>query len=439
MTGRASIDTLASAALSLLLAFMIWLVASDASSPMRDVTLPVGSEGYAVEFVGVPEGWVVYSPGSTTVALSARSFLAPRELAEVTEPARVFIDVSELTPSESSIVEPVSWTCEGCARSGVRIEGADPERISVRFDPIVTETRRVVVELPSGLDDEAITVRRRSAEPSQVLARGARRDVARVRRVVAPIDELGVGEERGVQVVRAQAVDAGGAIVEGVALDPPTVTVEVDLGQPGTRLPVEPIVRGEVPEGYWLTGMTYEPNEVAVVGPPEALEELIARGKVSTEVIDISSFIDDEVVSVALVLPEGVEDVSLPTGVVTVTMRVRAQPSSKAFDLVVEAEGLEEGLSVQSSPETVTALMNGPQPVLTALDASDLRALVDVAGLEPGRHRLPVRIEGPSDLETLSITPEIVEVTIALVEGAGAEGAAGVGGQGGTGPAGSAP
>lgn len=62
--------------------------------------------------------------------------------------------------------------------------------------------------------------------------------------------------------------------------------------------------------------------------------------------------------------------------------------------------------------EGVRVKLRAPRSAFASMDPDELRAVVDLAALEPGTHRLPVQAAGPQGFEVLSVTPEQVTVTI---------------------------
>jgi YbbR domain-containing protein len=75
--------------------------------------------------------------------------------------------------------------------------------------------------------------------------------------------------------------------------------------------------------------------------------------------------------------------------------------------------GLGPGLRVVSITPQVQVLLTGPLPTLSSLDPSSIAARVDLTGLSAGSHRVGVRVEAPQGLRVVSVTPQMVEVTLA--------------------------
>ena len=73
---------------------------------------------------------------------------------------------------------------------------------------------------------------------------------------------------------------------------------------------------------------------------------------------------------------------------------------------------LGEGLEARLQPESVAVSLTGPFAAVNALQARDVTAFVDAAGLEMGEHRLRVRLNLPAGIEGTVLEPGEVLLTI---------------------------
>ena len=61
---------------------------------------------------------------------------------------------------------------------------------------------------------------------------------------------------------------------------------------------------------------------------------------------------------------------------------------------------------VTQSAESVRIRLRAPRSALAATNADEIKAFVDLAGLEPGEHPLHVQTVIPPGIEVVSVTPE---------------------------------
>ncbi len=415
MTGRRfNFDRALSALLAVLLAFVVWLATSRDARPIDDIPTFPRDGGVEPSFLNSPAGFVPYAPNDPRITVDLRGLrdgiqaLGPTDM-------RTVVDLRAIESGDEALehVLSVRVECEPCGRLGIRVGDPIPGEVAVRLDRVIEETRRVFLELPKEIDEERVLIDRVTA-PESVTVTGPSRQIRRLTRVVAVVP-LALGSELGPRAFRAlplRMLDSQGEVLEGIASEPERIDAQVTIGERGISLPVVPRFLGEIPEGYFLAGFDYDPHSVRVLGAGTELAPVLDEGQVVTEEIELTGFTTNQTLDVALALPPTLRVEGLPDGTITVTLEVRALPGSRPIDVDIEAIGVRTGLSMTASPSTVRVLVSGPQPVLEALEAGDVRAVVSATGLAPGRHRLTVEVRAPATLEALSVTPDIVEIII---------------------------
>jgi hypothetical protein len=95
---------------------------------------------------------------------------------------------------------------------------------------------------------------------------------------------------------------------------------------------------------------------------------------------------------------------------VVVTIERAGERPFAALRVVVR--NVERGLSATVTPSVVSVVMRGPDTVLARLDPRTMAPYVDVTGLGPGRHEVPVLIDVTGTLTVASIRPATVIVML---------------------------
>lgn len=188
---------------------------------------------------------------------------------------------------------------------------------------------------------------------------------------------------------------------------PQTINLAFELGE-SRVVPIRADVEGEPAPGYVLGLVTVAPSSVEVIGPSS---DLYALREATTEpvVIDGLSRSFDETVTV------GVDDSALrlrePLSA-TVRVEILPSPIERTFGTVrVEPRNTPEGAEADVAG-TVLVAVRGGRDTLAQLDASQVVAYVDLAGLGPGRYNLPVRIDPSRAFGVSRVEPAVVEVRI---------------------------
>jgi len=188
---------------------------------------------------------------------------------------------------------------------------------------------------------------------------------------------------------------------------PQTINLAFEIGETRT-VPIRADVEGEPAPGFVLGRVTVTPASVEVIGPSS---DLHALREATTEpvVVDGLSRNVEETVTV------GVDDSALrlrePLSA-TVRIEIMPSPIERTFETVrVEPRNTPGGAQAEVTG-TVLVAVRGGREALAQIDASQVVAYVDLAGLGPGRYNLPVRIDPSRAFGVSRVEPAVVEVRI---------------------------
>ena len=174
-----------------------------------------------------------------------------------------------------------------------------------------------------------------------------------------------------------------------------------------------PVTYRNVPVAMEITGQT-EAVDVHVRGIASQISQI--QPYQMSVVVDLAGrqpgWLELPVRADQIIAPIGVEVAQVEPNVVTLRLE-QADISERTLDgTVVTARNLAPGLQFQVDPQTVSVTVRGSRSMLARLDPATVTAYVDVAGLGPGRHQLPVRAEVGGTLTTLSLRPATASVVI---------------------------
>jgi len=204
-------------------------------------------------------------------------------------------------------------------------------------------------------------------------------------------------------------VDAVMQPVEKLAEHYADVVITWEELPPGKRVTVQPQTTGELPAGFELGGLSVSPETVTIRSA--SLDgTLPAVSTVLTEPVDLTGQTQSFTTVARLIAPEGT---SVAQTSVEVTVTIRELTAEKVFGAVpIMVQNAPEGFEVALSHPTVQVRLTGRYTLIHPLDASAVGAFVDVSGLGPGTHRLPVKVTYPPEIVESAIDPAVVEVTI---------------------------
>jgi YbbR domain-containing protein len=242
-----------------------------------------------------------------------------------------------------------------------------------------------------------------------VRLRGASSTLARV----SPGDIVAVLDLRGARVggrlfhLTSDQVHAPFG-VEVVQISPATIAMVFENSK--TRsVRIRPAIEGKPAPGYVVGQIAVEPDSVDVVGPESAVNRAT---EALTEPLSVAGARE----AVNGTVTVGLIDPALrlkTTRAARVTVRVVPAPVERTLRaLPVHLRNLAANLSAQAVPSVVEVSLRGSHEGLNRLEADEVVAYVDVAGLGSGEYTLTVRAEAPREAGATRIEPATVQVRI---------------------------
>ncbi len=351
----------------------------------------------------------VNQPSDTVVTNQLRPleqvrYIAPAEVGRLTAgDFRATVDLSAVDPTG----EPVSVRVNVVATDPrVTVFEVRPESITVVLDRRVRAV--VPVRVARGPVAVGIDAGTTVFSPETATVTGPSMAVGRVVavRVNVALDPGGINFDRDVE---ANPIDAAGEVVHGVNVEPRTVHVTVPLftNRESRTLPVNPVVTGAPAPGFRIAGIEADPQVISVEGDAEELNQLV---QADTAPVAVFGATRDVTATVALALPTGV----VPLAVTTVTVVVRVEPvtETRTFTAGFRLDGRDPDLRYDLAGTSVLLTLFGSVADLDRLAAAPLVVGVNVVGLDPGTHELPVVPSIPSGVTVAALAPETVTVTI---------------------------
>jgi YbbR domain-containing protein len=292
-------------------------------------------------------------------------------------------------PSRVILVEPEYVTLEVAPE----VEQDLPVRVEIEGEPTVGYLRRAPIVVPG-----------------EVTVIGPSNYVTRVVEVVTHISVQDATDDIEGEF-QLQFHDSEGQPVPYVTLTPESVNVRIPIEPSGyyDALQVKVVLEGQIASGYRITGISVEPPTVTVFSTPDIIATL--PGFIETEPINVEGAQADVIERPALNVPS---DAAIVPGQqpVKVKVSIEAIQSSLTVEVMPKLQGLEPGLTATVSPESVEAILDGPLPLLEALEDNDVRVVLDLFGLSPGTHQIEPQVVVPEGITAQSILPATVQVEI---------------------------
>ena len=196
--------------------------------------------------------------------------------------------------------------------------------------------------------------------------------------------------------------------VEVVQVQPSALAMAFESSA-SRQVPVVPAVDGRPAPGYVVGLMTADPKTVEVIGPETAVRRVT---EALTEPVSVSGARDHVRQSVIL----GLLDPSLRLKNVRaamVTVQIVPAPLERSLrGRPVHLRNVPGTLEAQAIPSAVDLTLRGSREALARVEADDIVAYVDLAGLGPGQYSLTVHADSSPEAGVTRIEPPSVQVQI---------------------------
>ena len=222
-----------------------------------------------------------------------------------------------------------------------------------------------------------------------------------------PNPEAGEITVRNVPLV---AYDTNGKIID-VEIVPKVVDAKVNISSPRKEVSIKVIPKGTLAVGKAIKSIQSEATSVVVYGEESAVEKL---NTLEVEV-DVDGLDSDKDFNVTLKKPAGITDLSIKNLKVKVSVD---NAVTKEFEGIrVSAENLPSGYKAQALSQAdsmITVVVSGSADIIEKIDASSIKAYIDLTNYGVGEHQVKVVVTG-DDLR-LTYKPKTKEVKIRVTQ-----------------------
>jgi len=329
-----------------------------------------------------------------TARLSGETLQFSLDASEVTTPGRYTLEIQpELLPESIKLVSFV------------------PQQIQVTAEAIASKSVPVTT-LSQGVPNDRYSINALTAVPSEVLVFGAPSLLAQISEARAYVD---VSRRRESFAVPAAATvqDAKSRTISSLRVAPATVKVNVEMiaGASIRNLGLQPAFSGELPGGFWVQEVKFDPMVVQARGPHKILRNLTSLFSTPINLTDRRGSFNEQV---AVNLPSGVELVG--ENVVMARVTISSSEGTRQLDIVPQYVNVTEGFGVTAAnPASIQVVISGDPKTINQLKRSDVGLNLDLKGTLSGTNQItitPAMFVLPPNIQIVSFTPATMEVIL---------------------------
>lgn len=305
----------------------------------------------------------------------------------------------------------------GVSGDEFEVVSINPKYAHIMLEDIITEEKTVKVTT-HGEAAEGYVVLNPVAEPGSVKLRGPRSKLAEIDAVV--VDTALSGETGDVSVtLEPRLLNRDGSEVEGVDCFQDIIDVYIKIVKNKT-VPVYASYVGSPPPGYTVTGITWEPAELEIVGGES---EVNAFSQVRLTPVNVSGLTETNAMPMDIrnlnILPENVSIRNGTPNIVTVTVSIeRETQQTLVFPVSMLSAVLSSRYSYIIQDEEISLAVAGVEGAVRALSLENVKLRINLEGLPPGEHTVPVEVSLPAGI---TLSGEAPNVSVIIAESAAAE------------------
>ena len=272
----------------------------------------------------------------------------------------------------------------------------NPSEVTVVIYPKVSEVRTLSIDvLNTDKLDQTLVVSNVLLDRDEVIIKSHEAKLAQVASVKALIDVNSLNATQAgtytLENVKLVAYDEKGTELSDIEIIPEAVTATVTITSPSKVVPIQIVPIGDVAPGSAIESIESSVTQVTVYADETVLSSL---NYIEVE-IDVTGLNEDKTYQKVINKPNGARSISETS--ITINIKMEAETSKEFENIPIVFENLGSGLKVNAQREEdtkVTVSVGGVQSLLDKLEASDIKAYVDLEGLGVGTHTVPVYVTG---------------------------------------------
>ncbi len=414
-------------ALSVLIAFILWLVYMNINNPSEIKTFSLTINTENVEELAKQNLTILNLNEIEETKIELKISATRKVLDELTKmfansEIKAYLDISTIQSMENvtyafDTILQIKTTLTNLAypNNNFEILSFTPTSINVKIDTTETAPKKVYVktvgEVSQGYQDLTPEI---SAEYVNVY--GAKTIIDSIAAVYVEVN-ISDKSETTTYEVTPKAYDEEGNILTDVTFDLETISVTIPITKKGTIKINEPSLTGELNQGYFIENITYSPTTIDVIG--EDLENL---SSISIPSIDISNLTESKSYSFSIsdilkgydltLLNSNEDTINVYIEVGTYASKTLTFNSSNLNIVGANDKYIEV-------PETFDIIVSGKEEDLESLDTSKITATINLNDIEVGTNTIEVLIDLPLNItlkEKVYVEIEVNEFDIAETE-----------------------
>lgn len=391
--------------ISLILAIALFIYVDNESTTMIDTSAEILYD-QKVEVVYNEEAYVIEGlPKNVDVTLIGRK--VDLYLAKQLSTGLVTADLSNLTEGTHKInleykspINSVSYKL-------------DPSSVNITVYSKVSKTQNLTTEIINEDKlDTKLSIANVTLDTDEIVIKGAEHTLEKVATVKALVDISKIVDQKtgitNIDDIKLVAYDSTGNVVE-VETVPNKVTASISIESPSKELPIKIVPTGNVEFGKAISSMVADVTKVTAYGNKEVLDKL---EYIPVE-IDVTDLNEDKDYTIIISKPSGIKEMSETS--TNVSVKLGTEISKEITDVYIETLNLDSNykvLAIGKNSSKTTVIVKGTKNVVDTIDASMIKATVDLSGYKEGDYEVEVKVSGEDEKATYASKTTKIKIRI---------------------------
>ena len=287
--------------------------------------------------------------------------------------------------------------------------------MNVVIYPKVSATRTLTTDiLNTDKLNNTLVIGNVELDRDEVIIKSYKEKLETVASVKAIVDVNALNAEKAgtytLENVKLVAYDEKGTEISDIEIIPGSLTATVKVTSPSKVVPIKVVPVGEVASGSAINTITPNVKNVTLYGDETVLDSI---NEVKVE-INVDGLNSDKTYQETIVKPSGIR--SMYENNVTIKVTMEKETSKEFKDIPITFENLDtskyivQAASVEDTK--VDVMVKGVSSILNKLDASSIKAYVDLKDYGVGEIKVPVMVTG-SDVR-LSYASRTTHITVII-------------------------
>jgi len=383
--------------LALIIAVVLWMVTLNAEDPVitREFSNVTVTE---VNADVITEAGKAYSFANGVNKVNVRISGRTSIVNNVTrDDIKATVDLSKLSDITGAV--PVDVSCDRYPGVDVSTEGSSGI-LRIEIEDTMEKSLKVQVQT-SGSAADGKYIGAGSATPNLITISGPKSVVGKVAGAVV---RVAVNEGNSTDILTnssVELVDSNGSEISNSSLKLSESDISVKIPIYNTKtVPVNLEITGSPPQGYSVISSDYEPKQVTIAGPDDALAKISSVVLKNYDISGSTGKVEKSLVvsdNLKGSLPDGVSIVDTTTAVaLAVDIEKSGEETYSVPADQIKLTGSSSDLSYTvtgESTDTIPVIVNSTEKLLSQLTADNISGDIDVSGLKAGEYDLKVNVE----------------------------------------------